>query len=263
MTFWIGTSGWQYRDWRGAFYPQPLAQKGWLAHYAARFQTVELNNSFYRLPSRAAFESWAAGTPDDFIVTVKASRYLTHMTKMKEPEGPVELLMERARGLGSKLGPVLVQLPPQLPRADERLRRCLAAFPDDVRVAVEFRHDSWYVPEVRALLETHGAALVWADRLSKPMGPLWRTTDWTFVRFHEGTGTPRPCYGRTAIAARLEALAERWTVDEDVWVYFNNDPRGCAVRDARRFAAACDRLGLPRTRVPGPREIAVVGLRDG
>ncbi|WP_327005288.1 DUF72 domain-containing protein [Dactylosporangium sp. NBC_01737] len=235
----IGTSGWQYRDWRGRFYPQELPQRCWLEHYAGVFGTVEVNNAFYRLPERATFEAWRERTPEDFVVAVKASRYLTHVRRLRDPREPVERLMDRARGLGGRLGPVLLQLPPTMRVDMEALDATLAAFPAGVRVAVEPRHDSWWVDEVRQVLRDRGAALCWADRGSRPATPLWSTGDWGYLRLHEGRATPWPRYGRTALdtwAGRLE----RFT---DSYVYCNNDPGGAAVQDALTLARLARRRG--------------------
>jgi len=245
----VGTSGWQYRDWRGAFYPKAAPPRDWLRHYAERFATVELNNSFYRLPERADFERWREGTPDDFVLAVKASRFLTHVRRLRDPEGPVERFMERARGLGPKLGPVLLQLPPQLAADPGRLAHALDCFPADVRVAVEPRHDSWFVDGVRALLEERGAALCLADSPHRRT-PAWATAGWGFVRFHEGLAEPRPCYAESALAAWAERIASLWPATADVYCYFNNDARACAVRDAAVFAGLARAAGLRPTRVP-------------
>jgi uncharacterized protein YecE (DUF72 family) len=252
----IGTSGWQYRHWRETFYPRGLRQADWLQYYAERFLTVEVNNAFYRLPEAATFGRWASGTPDDFVVTVKASRFLTHIRRLREPEGPVALLLERARSLGAKLGPVLLQLPPNLRAEPERLETTLAAFPPDVRVTVEFRHESWFTDEVRGILERHGAALCLADRKGVA-SPLWRTAEWTYLRMHEGRARPHPCYGREARERWAERLAEGWGPAADVYVYFNNDGCACALRDARLFAAAVERAGLEPTRVPRARDVTL------
>lgn len=252
----VGTSGWQYRDWRGAFYPPALAQRAWLGHYAARFQTVELNNSFYRLPERSSFERWCRETPDDFVMAVKMSRFLTHLRRLREPQEPVALFLERAEGLGPKLGPVLLQLPPGFRAEPARLAETLALFPASIRVAVEFRDDSWYSDEVRAVLEDHGAALCLADSPHRGTPP-WRTAGWGFVRFHWGLADPEPCYEEKALAAWAERIAGLWQPDEEVFVYFNNDWRACAVRDAILFAAAARRVGLRPTRVPEPDEVTV------
>lgn len=254
MTVWIGTSGWQYRDWRGRMYPQGRPMGQWLEWYAARFATVESNNAFYRLPQRRVFEAWADRTPDDFMMTVKVSRYLTHIRRLRDPEEPVERFVERVAGLGAKLGPVLLQLPPQLRCDAERLAATLDRFPAGMRVAVEFRHPTWFVDEIRSLLSERGAALCLADR-RRPLTPLWRTTDWTYLRFHEGGADPRPCYGRTALDSWARRLAEGWKADEEMWVYFNNDPRGCAPRDAARFGRLAAGHGLQPTRVPSVRSL--------
>ena len=254
MTVWIGTSGWQYRDWRGTFYPAGDAQARWLETYADRFATVESNNAFYRLPERHVFEAWAQRTPPDFMMAVKVSRYLTHIRRLREPEEPVERFLDRVAGLGPKLGPVLLQLPPQFRCDLGRLEATLERFPAGVRVAVEFRHETWFVDPVRRLLERHGAALCLADR-RRVLTPLWRTADWTYLRFHEGRAMPNPCYGRTALRTWVDRLVDGWGRDAEAWVYFNNDPRGCAPRDAARFATAAKRAGLQPTRVPLVRSI--------
>lgn len=146
MSVLVGTSGWQYRDWRGVLYPPQVPQRLWLEEYARRFGTVESNNAFYRLPSRELFASWREHTPEGFVMAVKASRYLTHMKRLRDPEEPVRRLLTHAEGLGDRLGPVLLQLPPNL-RADARvLEACLYCFPEGVRVAVEPRHASWWTP---------------------------------------------------------------------------------------------------------------------
>jgi uncharacterized protein YecE (DUF72 family) len=254
VTVWIGTSGWQYDDWRGRFYPRGTPLRLWLEAYSERFAIVESNNAFYRLPERRTFEAWAERTPDDFVMAVKVSRYLTHIRRLREPREAVDRFMGRVEGLGGKLGPVLIQLPPQFHADPERLDRTLERFPGDVRVAVEFRHDSWYSREIRELLERRRAALCLADRRG-PLTPIWRTADWTYLRFHEGRARPRPSYGRTALDSWARRLADSWRASEDCYVFFNNDHRGCAPRDAARFATLCRRAGLRPSRVPSPRSI--------
>jgi uncharacterized protein YecE (DUF72 family) len=254
MPLLIGTSGWQYRHWRETFYPRGVAQATWLEYYSARFATVESNAAFYRLPDASTFAAWAERTPNDFVMAVKASRYLTHILRLTEPEEPVRMLVERASELGHKLGPILIQLPPSLRIELDRLKRTLDAFPTEWRVAVEFRHRSWFTDEVRRALEERRVALCLADRVG-PIAPLWRTADWTYLRFHTGQATPRPCYGRTALASWVERLRACWAPDEDAYVYFNNDPRACALRDARVFALAGRREGWPTTRIPAADEV--------
>ena len=252
----VGTSGWQYRHWRGLLYPDGLPQSRWLEYYAERFATVESNASFYRLPEASTFAAWAARTPPDFVMAVKASRYLTHIRRLRDPEEPVRRLLDRAGALGPKLGPILLQLPPDLKADPEALDRTLVCFPPEVRVAVEFRHPSWDTAEVRDLLAARRAALCLADSPHRTT-PFWRTADWTYLRLHEGRATPRPCYGRQALATWARRLAQAWEPDERIYVYFNNDPNGCAVRDARLFALAATRAGLHSTRVPDPAETPV------
>lgn len=250
----IGTSGWQYRHWLETFYPRGLPQGRWLEFYADRFATVESNAAFYRLPERMTFEAWADRTPADFVWAVKVSRFLTHIKRLGDPAEPVERFVERASGLGRKLGPALLQLPPQMRRDDDRLHNALSAFPPAMRVAVEFRHDSWWHDNVRRILERHGAALCWADR-SGPRTPLWVTTDWGYVRFHHGRARPSSCYGRQALATWAERVAGAASLKTDAYVYFNNDGHGCAVRDAIVFARLCRRAGLEPSRVPAPKDV--------
>ncbi len=178
------------------------------------------------------------------------SRYLTHIKRLAEPAEPVQRFLERAAGLGPKLGPVLLQLPPTLKADLVRLDVVLGLLTPRVRVAVEFRHDSWFTAETRALLEQRGPALCLADRGSKPVTPLWRTAPWGYVRWHHGRAVPEPCYGGTALRSWARRVAELWSRDEDVFCFFNNDPLGCALRDARSFAGQVRRAGWEPSRVP-------------
>jgi uncharacterized protein YecE (DUF72 family) len=248
----VGTSGWQYRDWRGRFYPAGLAQARWLEHYAANFATVEINNAFYRLPERDTFARWRGRTPDDFCVAVKMSRYLTHVRRLREPAEPVARFLGRAEALGDRLGPVLVQLPPTLRADTAALDATLARFPRDVKVAVEPRHPSWWTDDVRRVLERHGAALCWADRRSRPVTPLWRTAAFGYLRFHEGRARPWPRYGTAALASWRDRVAAEFDDGTPVYAYFNNDPGGAAIIDAAAFAALCRRHRMPVTRTPEP-----------
>ena len=246
----IGTSGWQYRHWRGVLYPEGVPQRRWLAHYAEHFACLEVNNAFYRLPERSVFEGWREQTPDGFVVAVKVSRYLTHIKRLQDPTEPVQRLLHRADGLGDQLGPFLLQLPPNLPAAPERLDACLAAFPQHARVAVEPRHDSWWSDEVQQVLARHNAALCWADRGSHPITPLWATAGWGYLRLHEGAAQPWPSYGRQALTTWLDRIEATWPgsvsgpergAGPDVFVFFNNDQRGAAVRDAEQLVALARR----------------------
>ncbi|MFE1576440.1 DUF72 domain-containing protein [Streptomyces fradiae] len=250
MVLLVGTSGWQYKDWRGAFYAAGTPQRLWLEAYAAVFSTVEVNNAFYRLPSYATFAAWRERTPPDFVVAVKASRFLTHVRRLRDPQEPVGRLLEHAAGLGDRLGPVLLQLPPTL-RADAGLLgACLDAFPAGVRVAVEPRHPSWWSDAVRGALESRGAALCWADVRARPAAPLWRTADWGYVRFHEGRAGPWPRYGRRSLETWAGRIAGAWPAGGDVYAYFNNDPNAAAPADAAAFARVARAAGLAVTRTP-------------
>ena len=231
----IGTCGWQYPEWRGVLYPPGLPQRQQLAQYAAEFDTVEVDSTFYRLASAATFAHWADQVPDDFTFALKASRYLTHVRRLAEPAEPVARLMEHARALGSHLGPILLQLPPTLVCDVDALGDALRAFPEATRVAVEFRHPSWFVDEVRALLAAQHAALVWTDRRNRRGEPSWSTASWGYVRLHEGIASPPTSYGDRALVRWRDALEGAW--DREVFVYFNNDAGGAAVRDAQRLRA--------------------------
>jgi uncharacterized protein YecE (DUF72 family) len=227
----VGTSGWQYADWRGLFYPSKIPQRDWLTTYCESFDTVEVNSSFYRLPKVDTVQRWADTVPDTFVMAMKASRYLTHIKRLREPAEPVERLMGvlaplRSRGL---LGPILVQLPPDLPAELGRLEETLAAFPRDVQVAVEPRHESWFTDDLRRLLTDRSAALVWADRGGRSLGPLWRTADWTYLRLHHG----RVDWGYDDVD--LERWVAELAASGSGFVYANNDPGGAAIRDARRI----------------------------
>ncbi len=231
---WIGTSGWVYGHWRGIFYPSGLPASQQLPFYARRFPTVEVNFSFYRLPERSRFETWQAQSPADFLFAVKGSRYLTHMKKLKEPEDALARLLERASGLGDKLGPILFQLPPNWPVNTERLGVFLDALRPYApqRFALEFRHTSWLIPAVYRLLEGAGAALC------LPVGPtvpldLRLTTTWTYVRMHSGRAGIG--FGDDELREWAERLREYLRAGADAYVYFNNDPEGHAVRDAARL----------------------------
>ena len=272
----IGTSGWQYRDWRGVLYPPGLAERDWLEYYAGRYGTVENNGTFYRLPAADTFAGWRAKVPDGFVMTVKASRYLTHVRRLRDPAEPVARLLRAAAGLGDRLGPVLLQLPPNLRADAAALDTCLgefARFPGpgasggqvpattppgsggtggQVRVAVEFRHESWWTEETRQLLASHNAALCWVDRLGRPLAPLWRTADWGYLRFHEGAAQPWPRYGTQALRSWVRRAGEAWPDSADIFVYFNNDQHAAALYDAAAFASVARQAGRHVTPAPEP-----------
>jgi uncharacterized protein YecE (DUF72 family) len=226
----VGCSGWSYEHWKGRFYPERAAESSWLGLYVEAFDTVEVNATFYRLPRRSTVASWAARTPPDFTFAVKASRYLTHVKRLRDlPLGLVRL-EERLEPLreAEKLGPVLWQLPATFRRDDERLATALSQLPEG-RHAFEFRHASWFAEEVYALLRSHGAALVVADRKGLPEAPWVDTAGWWYVRLHHGRAGRRGNYSRAELETWAERLRDR---DGDAYVYFNNDWEGFAVENA-------------------------------
>jgi uncharacterized protein YecE (DUF72 family) len=230
----IGCSGWQYRDWRGRFYPTGLPAGRWLEYYAEHFDTVELNASFYRLQAATTFRSWSRRLPAGFVMAVKASRYLTHTKRLREPAEPLARLWSRAEALGSHLGPVLYQLPPRWKFDGDRLRGFLEALPDGRPQAIEFRDRAWNTPEAYELLVQAGVALCLHDMPGsnpdpRPVGPF------VYVRFH-GAGQR---YGGRYDDDTLRAWADRLAAWREAgltsWVYFNNDIGGEAPRDATRL----------------------------
>jgi uncharacterized protein YecE (DUF72 family) len=245
----IGTSGWQYARWRDRFYPKGVAQSNWLAYYADRFSCVEVNNTFYNLPAEETFRKWREETPTDFEFILKASRYLTHVRRLREPEDSVRLFMERSRPLRRRTAAVLLQLPPRFKADVDRLRHTLRAFPRTLRIAVEFRDESWFTDAVRDLLTERNAALCCADRKGSVAEPDWHTADWSYLRFHEGDGSPYPCYHDATLRAAARRLAQRSRDVTDAYVFFNNDAGGCAVDDASTFANACRGEQLAVTRM--------------
>ena len=226
----IGCSGWSYEHWRGVLYPQRGSTSRWLELYADAFDTVEINATFYRLPAVRTVEGWARRAPDDFLFAVKASRYLTHVRRLRALRPGMAKLLDRLEPLraAGKLGPLLWQLPPTFHRDDDRLGDALEVLPPG-RHAFEFRHESWFTEDVYALLRDHGAALVVADRAPRRPTPWRDTTGWTFIRLHRGRARDG-AYGRRA----LETWADRIrNADGDVYAYFNNDWQGFAVENAR------------------------------
>jgi uncharacterized protein YecE (DUF72 family) len=227
----VGCSGWQYKHWRGDFYPADVPVGRWFEHYAARFDTVEINNSFYRLPEAETFARWRERAPLRFLFAVKASRFLTHMKKLKDPEEPIERLFTRMRQLGNRLGPVLYQLPPNFKLDLGRLEHFLHALPPDARHVLEFRDPSWYADRVGALLERHGVAMCLHDMKGSATGRE-RVGPFVYVRYHGPGGTYSGGYGPDRLARWAEWLDGERRAGIDVFAYFNNDVGGHAPRDA-------------------------------
>jgi uncharacterized protein YecE (DUF72 family) len=236
----IGCSGWNYASWREVLYPKGCPQRRWLERYAGELETVEVNNTFYRLPTVDAVRGWVEQTPDDFVFAVKSSRYLTHMKRLTDMDQGVRRLLERLDPLlrTPKMGPMLWQLPGNFHRDDERLGYALDRLPPG-RHAFEFRHESWFADDVLAVLRSHGVALCIGDHPERPWQTHDVTADFSFVRFHYGHRGRRGNYSDSELddwARELRRLARK----AEVFAYFNNDWEGFAVRNARGMRA---RLG--------------------
>lgn len=240
----VGCSGWNYASWRGRFYPRDLPTARWLDFYATQFDTVEVNNSFYRLPERSTFANWRAQVPPAFLYAVKASRFLTHMKRLLNPEEPIERLFSRLAGLGRKLGPVLYQFPPtltiDLPRLDHFLR-ALPRSNGTPRHVIEFRHPSWYVEETFALLTRRRVAMCLHDKTGSAIctpivGPF------VYVRFHGTSGHYHGSYSCQQLDRWAHVLAEHTREGHQVFAYFNNDPEAVATKNAQTLRESIDKL---------------------
>jgi uncharacterized protein YecE (DUF72 family) len=235
----IGTSGWNYRHWGGGiFYPRDRSQKEWLAFYARQFSTVELNSTFYRLPPRETFAKWAKGVPASFVFAVKASRFITHIKRLKEPEESIKLFLSHLSPLRKKLGPVLFQLPPQMKADPQRLRGLIGCFKNrrGLRVVLEFRHESWLTEEVYTLIHDAGWSICLADwpdfgREIPLLGPF------CYVRRHGTTALYAGCYSDQQLNEDAKFAAKLAKQGKDVYIYFNNDAKGYAVKNARTLIA--------------------------
>lgn len=230
----IGTSGWHYKHWRGLFYPAGMKQQDYLAYYLRYFRTVEINNSFYRLPSYETFANWRQRVPDGFVFAVKASRYITHMKKLKDPQQSFGNFIDQVAALKEKLGPILFQLPPRWHCDPERLRLFLEALPPGLRYTFEFRDHSWYQQAIYELLCRHQAAFCIYD-LEQHQSPVVVTAPFVYVRLHGPEGRYNGSYSDQALAD-WAAAARSWQQEgRQVFIYFDNDIGGHAVVDAQRL----------------------------
>jgi uncharacterized protein YecE (DUF72 family) len=230
----IGTSGYQYEHWRGVLYPEGAPKDEWFRHYAERFDTVEINNTFYHLPEASTFDKWRREAPEGFCYALKFSRYATHMKKLRDPAASIAQFMERAERLEETLGPILVQLPPRWRVNPERLDAFLDAAPAGRRWAVEFRDPSWFCRPVYEVLARHGAALCIHDMIENH--PRVTTAEWVYLRFH-GDGYTGS-YSRHALSGIARRIRRYLAEGRDVYCYFNNDAHGYAVynaQDLRRY----------------------------
>jgi uncharacterized protein YecE (DUF72 family) len=227
----VGCSGWQYKHWRGNFYPADVPQSRWFEHYASIFDTVEINNTFYRLPERATFAAWAQRAPAGFEFAVKASRFLTHMKKLKDPEEPIDRLFSRMRPLSTRRGPILYQLPPGWKVDRPRFEHFVDTLPRGIRHAMEFRDPSWYDPAVLSLMRRHGMALCLHDMPGSATGREV-TAPFVYVRFHGASSRYGGSYPDAHLFRWAEWLNHCRDRGCDVYAYFNNDIGGHAPRNA-------------------------------
>ncbi|MDX3901841.1 MAG: DUF72 domain-containing protein [Sphingobium sp.] len=232
----IGCSGWNYRDWRGRFYPQDMAAKDWFAFYAAHFDTVEINNSFYRLPQPETVDKWRAQAPAGFCYAVKANRFLTQMKRLKDCEEPVERMMASFNHFPTTLGPILYQLPPSMRCDPARLEDFLRLLPREVVHVFEFRHESWYDETIYALLDRHGASLC-AHDMPGSESPRMALGPAAYVRFHGSGGKYRGRYPDSRLRDWAGWMRDQADAERTVWAYFNNDIEAQAVEDAARLKA--------------------------
>jgi uncharacterized protein YecE (DUF72 family) len=237
MTVSIGTSGWTYDGWRGPFYPDELPKKDWLRYYATKFPTTEINGSFYRTPSLEAVRGWRTQTPKDFLFAWKASKFITHWKRLTENcENSIALMQTRLRMLGPKLGAVLFQLPPHFSKNRERLETFLGMLPRQHRYAFEFRHKSWYDDDILDVLRDHGVALCLSDHRDAP-SPWEVTARHVYVRGHGPGGHYRDSYSRPTLQRWADAIATWQRQRRAVFVYFDNDQKAAAPKDAQRLIA--------------------------
>lgn len=230
----IGTSGWHYQHWKGPFYPEGLRSTGFLEHYAGSFSSAEINNSFYRLPEKKTLAGWRDAVPESFVFSVKASRYLTHMKKLKDPHEPLKRLLDRVSVLEDKLGPILFQLPPRWRLNPERLENFLEILPENNRYTFEFRDASWFDAEVYTLLTEYSVAFCIYD-LEGQTSPKEVTADFVYVRLHGPEGPYQGRYG-TEKLSRWAGAFSRWVKEgKEVYCYFDNDEAGYAPQDALRL----------------------------
>jgi uncharacterized protein YecE (DUF72 family) len=230
----VGCSGWVYKHWRGTFYPEGLAQKRWFERYAEEFDTVEINNSFYRMPPAQTFDKWHDQAPTCFRYAVKANRFITHMKKLRDCEDALDTFLGLARRLKAFLGPILYQLPPSLHKDLPRLDAFLKQLPRSIEHVVEFRHKSWYDEEALALLDHRGVGFVTHDLVGLK-SPRWASGRTAYVRFHGTKSKYRGRYSDEQMHNWAEWLRDQRAQGRSAWAYFNNDIGGDAIEDARNL----------------------------
>jgi uncharacterized protein YecE (DUF72 family) len=228
---WIGTSGFAFPEWKGNFYPGKLAARDMLHYYAERFPTVEINNTFYQLPKENVLRGWTGQVPERFAFVLKGSRFITHIRRLKDCAEPLKLLFGLSNALGSHLGPYLFQLPPNMPKDLPRLATFLADMPEKRRVAIEFRHASWFEDDVFAVLRDHGAALCVADTGEEPAAPLVATADWGYLRLR------REAFSDRELKDWARRIREQpWT---DAFVFLKHEEEGIGPKLATKLIGYC------------------------
>jgi uncharacterized protein YecE (DUF72 family) len=230
--YYIGCSGWHYEHWRGLYYPKELPKPKWLSFYAQQFDTVELNSSFYRLPSEKAFNTWQESTPDDFVFAVKVSRFITHIKRLKNLGSAVENFVSRTGLLAERLGPLLYQLPPSMRRNDEVLQSFLSELPSEYQHVVEFRHESWIDEKVFDILRRHDVGLCVFDMPGFSC-PLVATSDFAYIRFHGSEGLYSSSYSDEELSQWARTIARLRQSVKASYIYFNNDAEAFAVENAK------------------------------
>jgi uncharacterized protein YecE (DUF72 family) len=229
--YYIGTSGWHYDDWRGRFYPEKLPKAQWLEFYAHHFSTLELNNTFYRLPKESVFQKWHDSSPEGFVFSVKVSRYITHIKRLKDCGDEIDRFISKAIILKDKLGPLLYQLPPGLHRDDDILKSFLSILPQEMKHVIEFRHESWFTEEVYDILRRHHTGFCAFD-MPKLTSPLLTTTNFAYIRFHGSDSLYSSCYTDEELAKWAKKITELAQNLKAVYIYFNNDVQGYALKNA-------------------------------
>lgn len=255
----IGTSGWHYKHWLGTFYPDKLPSSRMFGFYQQHFDTVELNNSFYRLPNPETFAAWRENSPEDFCFAVKASRFLTHNKKLKDPQQALDNFLPRAEVLGPKLGPILFQLPPKWKVNLERLQQFLQALPPTHRYAFEFREPSWNVEPVYEILRRYNAAYCIYE-LAGFQSPLLVTADFAYVRLHGPGGKYQGCYTDAALREWANRIAQWQRTLKAIYFYFDNDQCAYAAHNAERLRQLALKQRSPRRKTAAIKSPAVASL---
>ena len=238
----IGTSGWHYGHWMGRFYPHGLSRDRFLRHYSQSFNVVEINSTFYRLPRPESIDAWREQTPERFIFACKASRFITHMKKLRDPDRSIEPFFAAVTRLGKKLGPILFQLPPSLHIDITRLSKFLEALPRGHRYAIEFRHESWWMEKTYKLLLQHKAACCICQLGAVPQS-FEATADFAYYRLHGPSNRYRGSYNEEALRSWARHILDRRDHGQDVFCFFDNDERAYAPKNAMKLKALVSREG--------------------